>query len=50
MEKKKAVNGAKNEISTLALAIAEKVVGHDLGGAEQSSLVDHFIDELGDKA
>ncbi|MBR6525135.1 MAG: F0F1 ATP synthase subunit B [Clostridia bacterium] len=50
LEKKKAVNDAKNEISGLALAIAEKVVGRELNGEDQQALVDHFIDELGDKA
>ena len=47
-EKKKAVNDAKNEISEMAVAIAEKVVGRELNPQDQSSLVDRFIDELGD--
>ncbi len=50
LEKKKAVNEAKNEISDMAVAIAEKVVGHALNAKEHSALVDHFIDELGDEA
>ena len=50
MEKKKALNDAKDEISGLAMAIAGKVVGRELTDADQSALVDHFIDELGDKA
>ena len=50
LEKKKAVNDAKDEISDLAMAIAGKVVGRELNAADQSALVDHFIDELGDKA
>ena len=49
-EKKKAVNDAKNEISEMALAIAGKVVGHSLTGADQAALVDRFIDELGEQA
>ena len=48
-EKKKAINDAKNEISGLALAIAGKVVARELTAADQSSLVDSFIDELGDQ-
>lgn len=48
MEKKKAVNDAKDEISVIAVAIAEKVVGRELRDADQSRLVDSFIDELGD--
>ena len=48
-EKKKALNEAKNEISEIALAIAGKVVGHELNGADQERLVDRFIEELGDQ-
>ena len=47
-EKKKAINDAKDEISDLALAIAGKVVGKTLSGADQTKLVDEFIDGLGD--
>ena len=47
-EKKKAINDAKNEISALAMAIAEKVVGRELNDVDQSKLVDEFIEELGD--
>lgn len=49
MEKKKAINDAKDEISGLAIAIAEKVVGRELNQQDQSQLVDAFIDELGDQ-
>lgn len=48
-EKKKAINDAKDEISVIALAIAGKVVGRELNADDQSALVDHFIDELGDE-
>ena len=48
MEKKKAVNDAKNEISVIAVAIAGKVVGRELSDEDHSRLVDAFIDELGD--
>lgn len=47
MEKKKAINDAKNEISGLALAIAGKVVGRELNADDQSVMIDRFIDELG---
>ena len=47
-EKKKAINDAKNEISEMALAIAGKVVGRELNAADQASLVDSFINGLGD--
>ena len=47
LEKKKAINEAKDEISVIALAIAGKVVGRELSGDDQAKLVDSFIDELG---
>lgn len=47
-EKKKAINDAKNEISGLAMEIAGKVVGRELNAADQSELIDRFINELGD--
>ena len=48
LEKKKAINDAKNEISGLAMAIAGKVVERELNTADQSDLIDRFINELGD--
>ena len=48
MEKRQAVNDAKNEISVIAVAIAGKVVGRELNAADHSRLVDEFIDELGE--
>ena len=48
MEKKKAINDAKNENSGLAMAIAGKVVERELNAADQSALIDNFINELGD--
>jgi len=47
MEKKKAINDAKNEISGLAMAIAGKVVERELSGTDQEALINRFIDELG---
>ena len=47
MEKKKAINDAKNEISGLAMAIAGKVVERELSSADQEQLIDRFIEELG---
>ena len=47
MEKKKALNDAKNEISGLALAIAGKVVARELNSADQEQMIDRFIEELG---
>jgi len=50
MEKKKAVNDAKNEISDIALALAEKVVARELKAEDHARLVDGFIQELGEQA
>ena len=49
MEKKKAINEAKNEISELAMAIAGKVVARELNDADQDGMIDRFIEELGDQ-
>lgn len=48
LEKKKAVNEAKDEISGLAMEIAGKVVGRSLTDADHAQLVESFIDELGE--
>ena len=47
-EKKKALNDAKDEISSLAMEIAGKVVGATLDEAQQKQLVDKFLEELGE--
>ena len=49
MEKKKAINEAKNEISELAMAIAGKVVARELNDADQDGMIDRFIEEVGDQ-
>lgn len=49
MEKKKAINDAKDEISGMAIAIAEKVVGRELNADDQGKLIDNFINELGEQ-
>ena len=46
-EKKKAINDAKDEISGIAIAIAEKVVAREINAADQQQLVDDFIKGLG---
>lgn len=47
-EKKKAINEAKDEISGIAIAIANKVVCREISEKDQADLVDSFISELGD--
>lgn len=49
MEKKKAINEAKDEISELAMAIAGKVVARELSSTDQDGMIDRFIEELGDQ-
>ena len=48
LEKKKAINDAKDEISGISMAIAEKVVERQLTADDQHKLIDQFIDNLGD--
>ncbi len=48
MEKKKALNDAKDEISGLAMTIAEKVVERELNAQDQSQLIDRFLEDLGE--
>ena len=48
LEKKKVINDAKDEISGISMAIAEKVVERQLTAEDQSKLINDFIDSLGD--
>ena len=48
-EKKKALNDAKDQISVIAIDIAGKVVGRSIDSADQTRLVDSFIESLGDE-
>lgn len=50
LEKKKALNEAKDEISDIAMAIAEKVVGREISSVDHTDLVDGFIAQLGEQA
>ena len=47
-DKKNALNEAKDEISGIAMAIAEQVVERQLTQDDQDHLVSQFIDQLGD--
>lgn len=42
-EKKKAIHDVKDQISVIAISIAEKVLAHTLSNADQQQLVDEFI-------
>lgn len=49
-EKQKALNDAKDEISSIALEIAGKVIGESMDSEKQQKLVDNFLAELGEQA
>ena len=48
MEKKKAINDAKDEISDLAMTIAGKIVERELNPEDQQQMINRFIDKLGE--
>ena len=50
LERRKAVNEMKGEISDLAVSIASKVVSKELNAADHERLIEQFIEELGDEA
>jgi F-type H+-transporting ATPase subunit b len=43
MEKKRAINEVKNEVSDMAIGIAEAVIERDINRAEHEALIDEFI-------
>ncbi|MBQ7596594.1 MAG: F0F1 ATP synthase subunit B [Clostridia bacterium] len=47
-ERKKAVNDIKNEISSISVDIAQKVIEREINEDDQKDLIDSFIDEIGD--
>ena len=49
LEKKKALNDVKDDISRIAFEMAEKVVRKQLSGEEKKRLADEFIEGLGEK-
>ena len=50
LERRKAMDEVKGEISDLAVQIASKVAQKEIGTADHEALVERFIDELGDEA
>ncbi len=48
LEKKKALNEVKDDISVLALEIAEKVIRKEINAEDQKMFVDEFIDRIGE--
>ena len=49
MEKKRAMNEIKNDVSVMAVDIAAAVLARDIKQEEHSALIDSFIDKLGDQ-
>ena len=50
LEKKRAVNDVKDEVSSIALGIAEAVIERNINKNDHNSLIEEFIDKLGEKA
>ena len=48
LEKKRAMNEIKDEVSVMAVDIASAVLARDIKASEHSDLIDSFIDNLGD--
>ena len=50
LEKKKAMNDMKDDISGIAVSIAEKVARKEISEQDQQELIASFIDNLGEEA
>ena len=48
LEKKRAINEVKDEVSSIAIDIAEAVIERDVSRADHEALIDEFIDKLGE--
>ena len=48
-EKKRAINEVKNEVSELAVDIAAAVIGRDVSASEHESLINDFIENMGEE-
>ena len=48
LEKKRAINEVKNEVSSLAIGIASAVIERDVSEGEHKELIDSFIDGIGE--
>ena len=49
LEKKRAINEVKNEVSELAIGIATAVIGRDVKADEYAELIDEFISSMGNE-
>ena len=48
LERRRAVNEVKNEVSDMAISIAEAVIERDVSADEHRELIDSFIEKMGD--
>ena len=48
LEKKRAINEVKNEVSEMAIGIAAAVIERDVSAEEHKELIDDFIRDMGD--
>ena len=48
LEKKRAINEVKDEVSDMAISIAAAVIERDVKGDEHKDLIDEFINKMGD--
>ena len=48
LEKKHAINQVKEQVAGLAVNIAEAIIERDINESEHKSLIDSFIDEVGE--
>ena len=49
LEKKKAINEVKNELSEMAIGIAEAIIERDIDESEHEAMIDDFIRNMGDE-
>ena len=49
LEKKRAINEVKNEVSSMAIGIASAVIERDVSAEEHRELIDEFITNMGNE-
>lgn len=49
LERRRAVNDIKDEVSAMAISIAEAVIERDIKEEEHREMIDSFIDKMGDE-
>lgn len=49
LEKKRAINEVKNEVSSMAIGIASAVIERDVSESEHRDLIDDFINNIGNE-